>query len=137
MIYLKEPPNYSPCWFCKAKYKYEPFYVKDFEVQYSCPKHEELYVDWFCTRLSHEKWFFKKLFITMPGHFRLSWHINSNQIEMYEWSYLESVGHIWQLISSNPDPHGPFQLTTFDPSFILSKSTKQIASIFQLYKIFS
>lgn len=140
MNYFVEPPEYSPCWLCGVKYL--GYHVKETEIQYSCPAHGELYVDWFCIRATYQQWLFDRLYITLPNHFRLHWSFrNSNFINyflLYEWTkFKTSPGHYWRVIVDLDRTAGIFQPVRFNPEFILTKTTKQLMSFFQLYKIFS
>jgi hypothetical protein len=138
-----EPPEYSPCWFCqlegKGNVKYQGMGTRETEVQYACPNHKPLYVDWYCVRMTAGKWFFNRIIITLPGHFRLYWNFHAGpRVDLQEWmkAVPNKHGSHWKTINSNPNGF-PFQPRWFDPEWVLSQDTQRLHKFLELYRVFS
>jgi hypothetical protein len=135
-LIIPEPPEYSTCWFCNTKY--QGFHTRETEVQYNCPKHP-LYTDWYCVRQTAGKWFFNRIVLTLPGHFRLHWNFHAGpNFTLDEWlpGKANMYGSHWQTINANPHSF-PFQPTGFPAEYILTQSPERLHSLLQLYKTFS
>ena len=137
ILIIPEPPEYSPCWFCGTSY--EGIRTRETETQYACPKHEGLYVDWYCVRQTAGKWFFNRIVITLPGHLRLHWNFGAgNNFTLDEWikAVPNKHGSHWKMINENPGGF-PFKPKKFSPEWVLSQTTERLHKFLEMYRVFS
>jgi hypothetical protein len=142
-LLIEEPPEYSPCWFCPTTphgaVKWSGMHTRETEVQYSCPNHNPLYIDWYCVRQTSKQWFFNRLIITLPGHFRLYWNFHAGpRVNLEEWikAAPNKHGSHWKAINNNPRGF-PFQPHYYDPKWVLSQTTERLHKFLELYRVFS
>lgn len=130
---FEKPPEHAPCYLCQTQCR--GYLLTEEEWQYECSNHNELHVDWRCTKQPNRIWLFHEIAITLRGHFRLRWLIYKNlYFYLYEWTTGNTNFHHWKVVNSNPD--GKFVAAKFKPEEILAKSNKQLSSFFQMYRIF-
>lgn len=131
MKILTQAPKFSECWFCHSKI--EGSHTKETEVQYSCRNHP-LEVQWYCQRLSCNKWSFQKIDIFAPNHFKLSWNLFiDNKFYLYEWERTtdNKIFGAWQVVFNNSKPK------VFSVDWVLLQSPEKLANLLKMYQVFS
>lgn len=133
---LPKAPEYFTCHYCKEEIKGE--YTRETQIQYSCPNHKPLSVDYYWVRMTYQHWIFYRITITLPNQFRLDWLKRKSPPDSDKgFSLLEWIKPKPIIDNDYVGGWRLFNNTYFPSDWILTQSTEKLLSLLKLYTTFS